>query len=571
MRYATLTAVIVPLLALYSLAQFETRSSTATPQSPNSIAVGDFNRDGKLDMAIAAFPQTSEGISVFLGNGDGTFGPPVFYDAGKNPGSVAAADFRGSGLLDLAVASADGIDILLGNGDGTFQSSAQYPIPNGVPFVAVADFNNDHKPDLVFITYGAIGVMLGNGDGTFQPPIRFSPAQSPTAVGIGDFNRDGKLDLAVGQPTGFKQVGIYFGNGDGTFTAGPSYEAGEDPASIAVGDFRGNGILDLAVACEESVGVFVLLGRGDGTFQKAVSYPIPGGAAWVQAADLNGDGKLDMAVANFNLHDAPLTTQVTVYLGNGDGTFQTATNYPSGGENTYIAVGDFNNDNQLDLVVPDYLHDDALVLLNTGVASFSPTTPLVFPPQLLNTESEELAVRLTNSGTAPLTISSVTALGEFKVSDNCGKSVKAGAKCSITVRSAPTTQGALTGTVSILDSASSKPQVIELSGAGTVVEMAPTSLSFGSQSVNTKSAPQQVELTNTGTAALTISDVYVEGQNWTSFSQTNNCGSSVPAGGKCTLTVTFDPVKQGSLKADLDVYDSGGGTFQRVMLSGTGD
>lgn len=101
--------------------------------------------------------------------------------------------------------------------------------------------------------------------------------------------------------------------------------------------------------------------------------------------------------------------------------------------------------------------------------------------------------------------------------------------------------------------------------------MSPTSLSFGTQSVNTKSAPQQVELTNTGSAALTISNVYVEGQNWTSFAQTNNCGSSIPAGGQCTLTATFDPVKKGSLKADLDVYDSGGGTFQRVTLSGSGD
>jgi hypothetical protein len=571
MRFATFTAFIIAILLSNAAAQFETRSSTPTPQWPNSIAVGDFNRDGKLDMAVAAFPETSEGVGVFLGNGDGTFGAPVFYYAGKNPGSIAVGDFRGNGLLDLAVASADGIDILLGNGDGTFQPGAQYPLPNFVSFVAVGDFNNDHKLDLVFINYRAIGIMLGNGDGTFQPPIRFTPALSPTAVGIGDFNGDGNLDLAVGQPTGYKQVGIYFGNGDGTFTSGPSYEAGEDPASIAVADFRGNGMLDLAVACQESIGVFVLLGNGDGTFRKAVSYPVIGGAAWVVAADLNGDGKLDMAVANFSLEDVPLTTQVSVFTGVGDGTFQTPVNYPSGAENTYLAVGDFNNDDQADLIIPDFLNDDVLVLLNTGVASFSPTTPLVFPPQLLNTESKELAVGMTNSGTSPLTISSVTAQGQFKVSDNCGKSVKVGAKCTITVRSAPTTQGTLTGMVTILDSASSKPQVIELSGTGTVVEMSPTSLSFGTQSVNTKSAPQQVELTNTASAALTISNVYVEGQNWTSFAQTNNCGSSIPAGGQCTLTVTFDPVKKGSLKADLDVYDSGGGTFQTVTLSGSGD
>jgi hypothetical protein len=80
-----------------------------------------------------------------------------------------------------------------------------------------------------------------------------------------------------------------------------------------------------------------------------------------------------------------------------------------------------------------------------------------------------------------------------------------------------------------------------------------------------------VELSNTGSAALTINVVALENGNWTSFSQSNNCGSSVPAGGACTITVTFDPTKKGSLTADLDVYDSGGGTYQRVTLSGTGD
>ncbi len=170
-----------------------------------------------------------------------------------------------------------------------------------------------------------------------------------------------------------------------------------------------------------------------------------------------------------------------------------------------------------------------------------------------------------------LAISSISAQGQFKVSNTCGKSVGAGLKCSINVRSAPTSEGALNGTVSIQDSASSKSQVIELSGAGTVVAFAPTSLSFAAQTVHTASPPQQVQLTNTGGAALTVTQVLVEGTNWTSFSQKNNCGSSIPAGGKCSFTVTFDPVKKGSLKASLNVYDSGGGTFQSVPLAGTGD
>jgi hypothetical protein len=555
-----------------ALAQFETRDTNAVPEFATSIAIGDFNRDGKLDMAVASAPGTTSDVGIFLGNGDGTFRPPVYYSGGVNPGSLAAADFRGDGLLDLAAAGANGIDILLGNGDGTFQPATQYSIPGAPFFVAAGDFNNDHKLDLVFISFGSIGVMFGNGDGTFQSPIYFSPPHAPSGLGVGDFNHDGKLDLAIGEQFGgSSQVQIYLGNGNGTFQLGNTYAVGVSPNSIAVADLRKNGKLDLAVACSGTGAISVLLGNGNGTFQQAVSYTGPGFAYWVAVADLNGDGKPDLAGANFSLGTSPPTTEVSVFLGNGDGTFGPPTNYPSGGENTYIAIGDFNNDKKPDLAVVDSLKSDALVLLNTGVASFSPTTPLVYPPQLLKTESGAQTVTLTNSGIAPLSIASVTGQGEFKVSDNCGKSVNAGAKCTITVHSAPTTEGTLTGTVTIRDSASSKPQVIELSGAGTVVELAPTSLSFGTQSVHTRSAPQQVELNNTGSAALTINVVAVENGNWTSFSQSNNCGSSVPAGGTCTITVTLDPTKKGSLTADLNVYDSGGGTYQRVALSGTGD
>jgi hypothetical protein len=552
--------------------QFETRSANVVPEFATSLAIGDFNRDGKLDMAVASAPGTPSDIGIFLGNGDGTFRPPVYYSGGVNPGSLVAADFRDSGTLDIAAAGANDIDVLLGNGDGTFQSPTQYSVPNPATFVTVGDFNNDHKLDLVFISFGSIGVMFGNGDGTFQSPIYFSPPHTPSSLGVGDFNHDGKLDLAIGEQFGgSSQVQIYLGGGNGTFQLGKTYAVGVEPTSIAVADFRKNGKLDLAVACSGSVGVFVLLGNGNGTFQQAVSYSDPGGAYWVAVADLNGDGKLDLAAANFSLGTSPPTTEVSVFLGNGDGTFGKATNYPSGGENRDIAIGDFNNDKKLDFAVVDSFNSDALVLLNTGVASFSPTTPLVYSPQLLNTESSGQVVTLTNSGTSPLTIASVTVQGEFKLSNNCGKGVKPGAKCTITVRSVPTTEGTLTGTVTINDSASSKPQVIELSGAGTVVELTPTSLSFGTQTVHAKSAPQQVELSNTGGTALTITGVYLDGQNWTSFLQGNNCGSSMPAGGKCTITVTFDPLKKGSLTADLDVYDSGGGTFQRVTLSGTGD
>lgn len=401
-----------------ALAQFETRTIVPTLRSPESIAVGDFNHDGKPDLAVAAYFQGHQ-IAVLLGNGDGTFQPPVNYLAGVDPYSVAAADFNDDGNLDLAVADyaiSGTVSILLGNGDGTFQAAKAYSTPQTPTFVAVGDFNNDHKLDLVIIDYPMISVMLGNGDGTFQSPISFMPQQGLTALGIGDFNHDGKLDLAVGkQDGGLSQVQIFLGNGDGTFQAGTNYPVGPAPSSIAVADFRHNGKLDLAVACSFGMGVAVLLGNGDGTFQQAVTYS-SSSAYWVTTADLNGDGKLDLAVSNFNVGTAPPSSVASTLLGNGDGTFQPAVTYPAGGEGTYVAVADFNDDKKPDLVVTDAFNSDVVVLLNTGVVSFSPTTPLTFAPQLLRTRSADQAITLTNTGAAALSISSISVQGEFRSS-----------------------------------------------------------------------------------------------------------------------------------------------------------
>jgi FG-GAP-like repeat/Protein of unknown function (DUF1573) len=370
--------------------------------------------------------------------------------------------------LDIAAAGASGIDILLGNGDGTFQPATQYLLPGAPFFVAVGDFNNDHKLDLVFISFGTIGVMFGNGDGTFLSPIYFSPPHTPSSLGVGDFNHDGKLDLAIGEQFGgTSQAQIYLGNGNGTFQLGNTYAVGVSPTSIAVADLRKNGKLNLAVACMGSGAIFVLLGNGNGTFQQAVSYTGPGFAYWVAVADLNGDGKLDLAGANFSLGTSPPTTEVSVFLGNGDGTFGPPTNYPSGGENTYIAVGDFNNDKKPDLAVVDSFNSDALVLLNTGVVSFSPTTPLNFKKQEHGTTSAPQTVTLTNTGTTELKISAMKASAQFGMTSTCRESVAPGAACTISVTFSPKTQGAKSGTVTINDSASSKPMVIELSGSGT--------------------------------------------------------------------------------------------------------
>jgi hypothetical protein len=156
------------------------------------------------------------------------------------------------------------------------------------------------------------------------------------------------------------------------------------------------------------------------------------------------------------------------------------------------------------------------------------------------------------------------------VSSTCGKSVAPGASCNLNLTFSPATQGTFAGTISIVDNASTKPQVIEVSGSGTIVTLSPSSLTFGPQKRGTVSPPQHVKLTNTGKIAMTVSKVSVHGDNWTSFDATDNCPSSLDAGASCTITVEYKPLLgSGAQTASVYVTDSGGGSPQTVSLSGT--
>jgi hypothetical protein len=446
-------------------AQFETRGNFTADSDPSSVAVGDFNHDGKLDLAVAAGCCPSGGISILLGNGDGTFRPAVNYIAGDSPLSVTAADLNRDGNLDLAVGSQSGyVSILLGNGDGTFQPATESPaVPVFERYITTGDFNHDGIPDLVMrADQSAVSVLLGNGDGTFQSALTTYAPFDVTALGVGDFNRDGKLDLVTSGTFGSGSgVNVWLGNGDGTFTYGASYPGDTAPVAIAVADFNRDGKLDLAIDNSEGVGIAVMLGNGDGTFQAAVEYPIAF-TFWVTAADLNGDGKIDLAVPN---GFSPFTG-VTVFPGNGDGTFGTGNYYPVADEAYSVAVGDFNGDGKKDMAVPDYRSNTVSILMNTGTVALSPTTPLSFNKQTVGTKSAPKEVVLTNTGKTKLKISAIKTSSQFGMSTTCHPNVSPGANCTISVTFSPTSTGAKSGTVTINDSASPKPMIIELSGTG---------------------------------------------------------------------------------------------------------
>jgi hypothetical protein len=284
------------------------------PAGNGAVAVGDFNGDGKLDLAVADYGDglTNPGntVSILLGNGDGTFRAPASYRVQFSPSALAVGDFNGDGKLDLAVTNqgsgccAPGtISILMGNGDGSFKPQVIYPVGDGPSSVAAADFKRDGTLDLVVTNAGnssifgnTISVLLGRGDGTFQPQVTYAVGTSPMSVAVGDFNADGNLDLAVANYYS-DTVSILMGHGNGTFQPAANV-AVSGPYSIIATDFNGDGKLDLAVANATSYTVSILVGNGIGMFQAPVAYATGSVPASVASGDFNRDGRPDLVVAN---------------------------------------------------------------------------------------------------------------------------------------------------------------------------------------------------------------------------------------------------------------------------------
>ncbi len=331
--------------------------------NPYSVAVGDFNGDGILDLVTA--DNNSTNVSVLLGNGDGTFRPAVDYAAGSNPIYVVVADFNGDGNLDLATANwyAGTVSVLLGNGDGTFQAAQNFNIGSLPGGMVVGDFNGDGIPDLAVANSGSysVGVLLGNGDGTFRPAANYATGVFCRDVKVEDFNGDGIPDLAAVNQ-GPNTVSVLLGNGDGTFRPAVAYATGSDPTDLAIADLNGDGVPDLVIDNYEGSNVSVLLGNSDGTFRNAVNYsvgPFPGG---VVISDVNYDGIPDLITSTSG------TNSVSVLLGNGDGIFQSTLSFGAGQTPRQVTVGDFNGDGLMDLAVANGGSNNVSVLLHGAVA-----------------------------------------------------------------------------------------------------------------------------------------------------------------------------------------------------------
>lgn len=327
------------------------------------LTTGDFNGDGILDIVTANYGNNT--ISVLIGNGDGSFQVNKDYPV-DHPWAIVNTDFDGDGKLDIAVTTFlnNTLLVLTGNGDGTFRLKQSIGTGSLATDIATGDFNGDKKVDFAAITNfytGTISIFIGNGDGTFQSKKDVETGNPPIAITTGDFDSDGKTDLATTSHSSY--ISVLIGNGDGTFRPKKDYYAGNDIATwdIIGGDFNNDGKLDLAATNIYNQSVSVFIGNGDGTFQSARFYGA-GSQSNIYAitvGDFNSDGKLDIVTANYQ------ENSVSLLVGNGDGTFQPRRDYVTDYRPMDVIAGDFNGDGQLDIATANVVFTSSVsVLLN---------------------------------------------------------------------------------------------------------------------------------------------------------------------------------------------------------------
>jgi hypothetical protein len=386
--------------------------------------VGDFNGDGKPDLAVADTPASSIGaigtISIYLNQG-GSFATPLVTTLENNniDGTVIAGDVNGDGKTDLVVSTQftnQVILVLLGNGDGTFQQLPE--IAGSVAFLSgkIADFNNDGHPDLFLGGNGEPYLYLGNGDGTFVKqtiPIPTGRLGNYQSVLTGDFNDDKKLDaIAVDYgypPSDTGSLDFFAGDGNGglanpVFLQPPSIT---NPLTADAADFNHDGKLDLVIG---GSGSYIALGNGDGTFQTAANQLIPLAVPPINESGVTNPDTYNVAAADFDQDGTPdvvaldsKTGMLSVFLNDGTGTFPNAKTTPYTFQlpaNSFaMAVADINGDGLPDIIVSNYVNKTITLLLskvNLAAATMTLTgsvnnalvgTPLTFTVNVTGTGS----------------------------------------------------------------------------------------------------------------------------------------------------------------------------------------
>ncbi|CAF4938042.1 unnamed protein product, partial [Rotaria sp. Silwood1] len=334
-----------------------------------SVAVGDFNKDHRLDIVVVN--NDTGAIDILVGRYEG-FQNQTKYSVGSNPQSVSIGDVNNDTRLDIVVANGgnNDVSILLGYGNGSFETETRYSVGRSPQSVSIGNVNNDTRLDIVVANQDSndVSILLGYGNGSFENQKRYSVGSSPLSVSIGDINNDTRPDIVVANRLS-SDVSILLGYGNGSFENQKRYSVGSSPRSVSIGDINNDTRLDIVVANGGSNDVSVLLqyNRGAITYEMSLA---PGGGSslrYVVIGDLNNDTNLDIILANYG------TNNIGVLFGYGNGSFENQMMLSTGmnSQPISVAVGDFNGDREVDIAVANHGTKHVDMMLGNGQGKFA--------------------------------------------------------------------------------------------------------------------------------------------------------------------------------------------------------
>ncbi|WP_324680612.1 FG-GAP-like repeat-containing protein [Hymenobacter sp. GOD-10R] len=391
---------------------FASKADFNTGESPYSVALGDVNADGRLDIVTASRGDNS--VSVLLGQANSSFAAKTHYSTGNSIRSAALGDVNGDGRLDIVTANfgPGTVSVLLGQAEGLFAARMDYPTGAGTNSVALGDVNGDGRLDLVTanISDNSVSVLLGQAQGTFAAKTDYPVGGEVQSAALGDVNDDGRLDIVTANES--SSVSVLLSQAQGLFGARTDYPTGASTNSVALGDVNEDGRLDIVTANRDANSVSVLLSQAAGTFAAKTDYPTSGGGRGVALGDVDGDGRLDIVTAN-----GSISGTVSVLLGQAQGTFAAKADYPAGTRPYGLALGDVNEDGRLDIVTANRDANSVSVLLGQvplapTLTSFSPLNgPVGTRVTIMGTGlNGATAVRFNGTAASSFIVNSATSL-----------------------------------------------------------------------------------------------------------------------------------------------------------------
>jgi len=561
---------------------FKAAKAYSVPIGVTDVAVGDFNGDGKPDVAVT---NGGTNVSVLTGSGTGTLKAAVTFGTNFGPTGIIAVDLNGDGKADIITADNGSpfgvitatISVLLSNGKDMFADRTDYKVGgatvNGAySGIAVADLTGKGKQDLIVpITYSSeVSILINKGKGTFDAPANYPLPSGPNAVVAGDFNNDHKMDIAVANSNGSGSITVLLNSGTGTFPTYTEYSTNGIPYGLAVGDFNKDGNLDIVATNGSQNTVSVLLGNGTGTFPTFATYPTGSAPAGVAVGDFNGDGWPDIAVAD----SRGGTVSILINKADGSGTFLPKVDYAAagGGAPLAIAAGSFRGNGIIDLVVATNSAFGGIeVLLGNGDGTFQTAVPY----DTMNNADAVTVGDFNNDGVLDLAVAIASAGSTFAYVEVMPGNGDGTFGAGVTLASGPLPSGVVAADFNgdgVMDLATGNGTTAGDTGSATVllneavIGVAPNSLTFKSQKVGTTSAAQVVTVSNPGAAPLKTTSITISGD----YAETNDCPAKLTTGKNCAINVTFSPTQTGTRTGTLSIKDSALTSVQKIALTGSG-